>query len=107
MSFTTLKNAKELKVRFCKQQADPLLVDLESLIEWSIVPANFPLPQDPREKLESIRIVSEKSDSVKLVDIEERQGSFSSKLSFWKINKDTFGMDAEISKLKKILLSMF
>ena len=37
VSVTTLKKAKELKVLVCKQQADKLLVDLDSSIEWNIV----------------------------------------------------------------------
>ena len=62
------------------QQAEELLIDLDSLIEWSIFPADLPLPQNPKKRPEHIRKVSEKSDSVELVDIGERQGSLHSKL---------------------------
>ena len=84
VSFTTLKNPKQLKVLVCKQQADELLVDLDSLIEWSIVPADFPLLQNPKERPESI-----------------------SKFLFRKMNKDTFDMDSNINKMRKQLLSTF
>ena len=94
-----------LKFIFCNLSSLPP-PDRIGLIEWRIVPANFTLPQDPREKFECIRKGSEKSD--KLVDIEEIQGSLRSKLSFRKkINEDTFDRDADISKLKKKLLSKF
>ena len=69
VSYTTLKNPKQLEVLVCKQESEELLVDLDSLIEWSIVPGDFPVPQNPKERPESIRKVSEKSDNVKLVDI--------------------------------------
>ena len=81
VSFTTLKNPKQLKVLVCKQQADELFVDLDSLIEWSIVPADFPLLQNPKERPESI-----------------------SKFVFRKINEDTFDMDSNINKMRKLML---
>ena len=52
---------------------------LDSLMEWSIIPKDFPMPQDPKQKIERFRSVKEQTP-VKLLDIRDRQGSIISHL---------------------------
>ena len=48
-----------MQVLVTRQEAEEILVDLDTLIELSIVPADFPLPQDPELRSERCRRVEE------------------------------------------------
>ena len=46
------------------QQAEEILVDLDNLIDLSIVPADFPLPQDPELRSEKCRRIEENKKNI-------------------------------------------
>ena len=48
-----------MQVLITRQEAEEILVDLDTLIDLSIVPPDFPLPQDPELRTESCRRVEE------------------------------------------------
>ena len=48
-----------MQVLVNRPEAEEILVDLDTLIELSIVPADFPLPQDPELRSEKCRRVEE------------------------------------------------
>ena len=49
IKFDTLKKAKKVKSLVCLDEGSEILIDLQSLIDWTILPPNFPCPLDPRE----------------------------------------------------------
>ena len=71
-NINNLKGAKELKVLIARQEVVDILIILDSLMD-------FPMPQDPKQKIERFRSVKEQTP-VKLVDIRDRQGSIISHL---------------------------
>ena len=84
--FDNIRGGKELQVLVARQEAEEILVDLDTLMDLSIIPKDFPLPQDPKMKEDGCRSVR-REDPVeevapKLVTIHERQGSIRSKLKF-------------------------
>ena len=50
VKFTNLRKPKKMRVLVCREAGDEILVDLRSLVAWSILPKNFPEPMDPREQ---------------------------------------------------------
>ena len=40
-----------MRVLICEEEGDTILIDVQSLVDWSILPPNFPEPQDPKEKV--------------------------------------------------------
>ena len=72
-------NLKELKLLIARQEVVEILISLDSLMEWSIIPKDFPMTQDLKQKIERSRSVKEQTP-VKLVDIRYRQGSIISHL---------------------------
>ena len=79
LAFNKLKGAKELKVLIARQEVVEILISLDSLMEWSIIPKDFSMPQDPKQKIEIFRSVKEQT-SAKLVDIRDIQGPIISHL---------------------------
>ena len=57
--FDNVKGGHNMQVLVTRQEAEEILVDLDTLIELSIVPADFPLPQDPELRSEKCRRVEE------------------------------------------------
>ena len=79
LAFNNLKGAKELKLLFTRQEVVEIMISLDSLMEWSIIPKYFPMPQDPKQKIMRSRGVKEQTP-VMLGDIRDRQGSIISHL---------------------------
>ena len=61
--FDNIKGGQNMQVLVTRQEAEEILVDLDTLIELSIVPADFPLPQDPELRSEKCRWVEENQNS--------------------------------------------
>ena len=45
VNFQVLREAKEVRALVIEEEGSEILIDLDSLIKWSIVPPNFPFPQ--------------------------------------------------------------
>ena len=94
VKFDILKKAKKMKALVCSDDGCEILIDLQSLIDWTILPPNFPCPMDPREaEKNSVRWTKEKP--TKLVDIKEKVGSQRTNLKF----KDASDEDLETERL--------
>ena len=90
-----LKKAKKVRALVCSDEGCEILIDLQLLIDWTILPPNFPCPMDPREAEKStVRWTKEKT---KLVDIKERAVSQRTKLRF----KDVSGKDFKTENFYK------
>ena len=86
-------------------EGDEVLVDLETLVEWGILPSCFPLPIDEngREVCRKVRKVKDQSPR-KLVEVKERAGKFN------QITEEEYEKDHEMavySKLRNKLLEMY
>ena len=57
VKFYILKNPKRMRVLICEEEADEILIDIQSLVDWSNLPPNFPEPQDPKEKVRLTKTV--------------------------------------------------
>ena len=62
-----------LRAIVCEEEGDEILVDLDMLIQWSIIPRSFLLPVDPKERLRNVRVAADIPK--KMVDIKERSTS--------------------------------
>ena len=81
------------------------MIDLQSLIDWKILPPNFPCPMDPREAEKStVRWTKEKT---KLVDIKERAGSQRTKLRFKDVSEEDFETVKLLQKKRERLLKKY
>ena len=111
VKFKSLREAKRVKALVCEEQGDEILVDLDSLIQWSIVHKDFPLPQCPKEKPHKIINIKTTEElpgpTNKLVDIRERQGSIRSTLSFRHVEEEDYEDNEDFAKLRKRLLKDF
>ena len=95
-------------------EGDEVLVDLETLIDWEILPECFPLPIDINDRVgvkegDKVRAVKEQAPK-KLVDIKERAGSWSTDMKFNQISEEDFEkvQDQEVfDHLRKKLLKMY
>ena len=53
-----MKNTKVLRAIVCEEEGDDILVDMETLIQWSIIPRSFLLPMDPKERVWNMRVAA-------------------------------------------------
>ena len=82
VNFKQHKKIKELRALVIAEEGDEILVGLDTLVSWGIVPACFPLPMsssdragESRQEPCFVRAVKEHRPE-KLVDINERVGSW-------------------------------
>ena len=62
VKFDILKKANKVRALVCSDEGSEILIDLHSLIDWTILPHNFPCPLDPREaEKSSVRKTKEKN----------------------------------------------
>jgi lambda repressor-like predicted transcriptional regulator len=78
VKFDIIQNPKKMRVLVCKEEGDEILIDVQSLVEWSILPPNFPEPQDPKEKVRLTKSVPK----TKLAEVEESKGSERTSIKF-------------------------
>lgn len=112
VNFQILREAKEVKALVIEEQGNEVLIDLDSLINWSIVAPNFPFPQQDSEKSNKVRQVKPADldlpgKTTKLVDIHEKNGSLRTSLAFRSIGVEEYEKLEDFSKLRKALLREF
>jgi hypothetical protein len=105
VKFNILKNPKKMRVLICEEEGDEILIDVQSLVDWSILPANFPEPQDPKEKVRLTKTVPK----TKLVEIKERKGSERTSIKFKRSQEEQSDIENnnEMHLLKKQLEKEF
>ena len=50
-----MKFAKVLKAIVCADEGDEILIDLETLVDWNIIPKCFPLPMNAQDRVRSVK----------------------------------------------------
>ena len=72
IKFKTMKTTKSLRALVVAEEGEEVLVDLESLVQWGILPSCFPLPinEDDREVGRKVRNIQTQPPK-KLVDVKE------------------------------------
>ena len=71
IKFDIMRNPKRMRVLICEEEGDEILIDVQSLVDWSILPPNFPEPMDPKERVRLTKSVP----TTKLVETKEAVGS--------------------------------
>ena len=105
MKFDILKNPKRMRVLICEEEGDEILIDVQSLVDWSILPPNFPEPQDPKEKVRLAKSVPKS----KLAEVKEMAGSERTSIKFPRSQEEQSDIDNnnQMHELKKQLLNEF
>ena len=67
-----------MKVLICEEEGDGILIDVQGLVDWLILPPNFPEPQDHEEKVRLAKSISK----TKFAEINEAVGSERSSIKF-------------------------
>ena len=98
IKFKTMKTTKSLRALVVAEEGEEVLVDLESLVQWGILPSCFPLPinEDDREVGRKVRNVQTQPPK-KLVDVKERAGSWRTSIKFNQIVEEEYETDHEIT----------
>jgi hypothetical protein len=71
IKFEIIQNPKKIRVLICEEEGDEVLIDIQSMVDWSILPPNFPMPMDPKERVRLTKSVP----ASKLVETKEKVGS--------------------------------
>ena len=53
--YDNIRGGHNLQVLVARQEAEEILIDLDTLIDLSIIPQDFPLPHDPNMRSEKCR----------------------------------------------------
>ena len=108
VKFDNMKNPKLIRALVAQEAGEEILLDLDLLIEWTILPADFPNPQDPEERETKARKVTVKeSTTEKLVEIKEKKGSQRSKIRFNEQMEDDYDSGNQLEELKNTLLKEY
>ena len=62
--FDNIKGGHSLQVLVARQEAEEILIDLDSLIDLSIIPPDFPLPQNPEMRSDNCRRMQENKQKI-------------------------------------------
>ena len=63
--FDNIKGGHKLQVLIARQKVEEILIYLDTLIDLSIIPPDFPLPQNPEMRSDSCRKVQENTHKIK------------------------------------------
>ena len=100
VQFDNFKYKKQVHGLVSDEDGDEILLDKSTLIEWSIIPSNFPEPQDQTEK-------AKVSKAKRLVTVEEKRGSRRTKMVFHNLEEEEVEIERKLKELKKTLLREF
>ena len=107
-----MKKVKRIHFLVANQSDDEILIDLATLVEWSILPKCFPMPMDEKERetkskkrVKKVTVVESQED--KLTEVKEKRGSERSKLTFTDQEEGNFDNNQKMSQLKQSLLKEF
>ena len=99
--FKEMKNSKEVRAIVVADEGDEVIIGLDTLIQWGIIPECFPLPMHLSDRIGSsreapsfVRTVKEHKPE-RLTDIKERVGSWRSSIKFNQITEEKFEEDHE------------
>ena len=103
-----LKHLKLIQALVVKNAGSEILIDLDLLVEWTILPRDFPLPMDPEEREDKVRKVTV-TDAKKspAVEIKEKVGSKRSQMKFNEMDDHEFDTSKQMDALKTKLLKEY
>merc|ERR1711888_246939 len=111
VKFKSIKNTRELRALVVAEEGEEVLVDLETLVDWGIIPDCFPLPMDENEREvgRKVRNVQEVTPK-KLVEVKERAGSWRTSIKFNQVTEEDYEAEHEMAVYKTLrnkLLKMY
>jgi hypothetical protein len=94
-----------MRVLICEEEGDEILIDVKSLVDWSILPRNSPEPQDPKEKVRLAKLIPQ----TKLVEVKESAGSERTSIKFPRFQEEQSDIDNnnQMHQLKQQLRTEF
>ena len=106
VKFKDMKNTKELRALVVAEEGQEVLVDLETLVDWGIIPDCFPLPMDENEReVSRVRNVQEVTPK-KLVEVKERAGAWRTSIKFNQVTEEEYEAEHEMAVYKTLRLSL-
>merc|ERR1711888_559369 len=111
IKFRTMKKTKTLRALVVAEEGEEVLVDLETLVNWGILPDCFPLPMDENDrevgrKVRNVQAIPPK----KLVEVKERAGSWRTSIKFNQVTEEEYEAEHEMAVYKTLrnkLLKMY
>ena len=118
INFKTMKTTKKVIAIVVADDGGEVLNELETLVQWGIIPKCFPLPINMSDRVEgggtketTIRSVKEAEHiPEKMVNIKERVASWRSDIKFNQMTEEKFEKDHELEvydHVKKKLIKMY
>ena len=102
VKFKHMKNTRELRALVVEEEGQEVLVDLETLINWGIIPDCFPLPMDENEReVSRVRNV-QKATPKKLVEVKERAGSWRTSIKFNQVTEEEYEAEHQMAVYKTL-----
>ena len=107
-----MKKVKRIRCLVANQCDDEILIDLSTLVEWTILPKCFHMPMDENErettsKKRVRKVTVLETPEVKLAKVKEKKGSERTKITFTDQEEGNFDNNQKMSQLKQNLLKEF
>ena len=108
MKIDNMKHPKLIKALVAENAGSEILIDLDLLVEWTILPKDFPLPMDPNEREDKVRKVTV-TDAIKsaAVEVKEKVGSKRSQMKFNEMDEQEYDSSNQMEALKKRLMKEY
>ena len=100
--FKDIKSTKQVRAIVCADDGDEVIIGLQTLVEWGIIPECFPLPMNISDRVGASRdmapsfVRTVKETPERLVDIKERVGSWRTSIRFNQVTEEKFEHDHEV-----------
>ena len=107
VKFDNLKHPKKIHALVAEEAGDEILIDLDLLVEWSILPNNFPMPMDEAERETKVQKVTIKETKVKMVETKETRGSKRTLIKFSSQEEEDFDSNKQMQTLREQLLKEY
>ena len=103
-----MKYPKLIEALVARNAGSEILIDLDLLVEWTILPKDFPLPMNPEEREDKVRkvTVTDAKESP-AVEIKERVGSKRSQMKFSEMDDQDFDSSKQMDSIKRRLLKEY
>ena len=117
LHFKEMKTTKEVRTIVVADEGNEIIIGLQTLIDWGIIPDCFPLPMALSDRVGSsrdvvpcfVRAVKEHNPE-RFVDIRDRVGSWRTSIKFNQVTEEKFEEDHEIevyTHLRNKLIKQF
>ena len=108
VKFDNMKHQKKISGLVAEQAGQEILIDLDLLVEWTILPKDFPNPMDPKERETKARKVTVKDAKKSApVIVQEKVGSERSSMCFNDQSDHEYDSNKLMEELREKLLKEF